>query len=48
MNRLKYYLPQRILQILYNSLILSHLNSNITAWGLVLRRTNCADFKNGH
>ena len=33
MNRLKHYLPQRILQILYNSLILSHLNSNITAWG---------------
>ena len=33
MNRLKQYLPQRILQILYNSLILSHLNSNITAWG---------------
>ena len=35
MNRLKHYLPQRILQILYNSLILSHLNSNITAWGFV-------------
>ena len=33
MNRLKHYLPQRILQIIYNSLILSHLNSNITAWG---------------
>ena len=33
MNRLKHYLPQRILQILYNSLILSHINSNITAWG---------------
>ena len=33
MNRLKHYLPQRILQILYNSLIWSHLNSNITAWG---------------
>ena len=33
MNRLRHYLPQRILQILYNSLILSHLNSNITAWG---------------
>ena len=33
MNRLKHFLPQRILQILYNSLILSHLNSNITAWG---------------
>ena len=33
MNRLKHYLPQRILQILYNTLILSHLNSNITAWG---------------
>ena len=33
MNRLKHYLPQRILQILYNSLILSHLNNNITAWG---------------
>ena len=31
MNRLKHYLPQRIFQILYNSLILSHLNSNITA-----------------
>ena len=35
MNRLKHYLPQRILQILYNYLILSHLNSNITAWGFV-------------
>ena len=33
MNRLKHYLPQSVLQILYNSLILSHLNSNITAWG---------------
>ena len=34
MNRLRHYLPQRILQILFfNSLILSHLNSNITAWG---------------
>ena len=33
MNRLRHYLPQRILQILYNSLILSHLNRNITAWG---------------
>ena len=32
-NRLRHYLPQRILQILYNSLILSHLNINITAWG---------------
>ena len=32
-KRLKHYLPQRILQILNNSLILSHLNSNITAWG---------------
>ena len=33
MNRLKHYLPQSILQILYNYLILSHLNSNINAWG---------------
>ena len=33
MNRLKQYLPQRILQILYKSLILSSLNSIITAWG---------------
>ena len=33
MNRLIHYLPQRMLQILYNSLILSHLNRNITAWG---------------
>ena len=33
MNRLRHYLPERILQILYNSLILSHLNRNITAWG---------------
>ena len=31
MNRLKHYLPQRIFQIFYNSLILSYLNSNITA-----------------
>ena len=35
MNHLKHYLPQSILQILYNSLILSYLNSNITAWGFV-------------
>ena len=33
MNPLKYNLQKRILQILYNSLTLSHLNSNITAWG---------------
>ena len=33
MNRLRNYLPQRILQILYNSLILPHLNRNITACG---------------
>ena len=33
MNRLRHYLPQRILQILYNYLIFVHLNRNITAWG---------------
>ena len=45
MNRLKHYLPQRILQMLYNSFILSNPTSNLRG---VLRRTNCADFKNGH
>ena len=38
MNRLKHYLPQSVLQILYNSLILSHLNSNITAWGFAAHK----------
>jgi hypothetical protein len=30
---LKYYLPTHILVMIYNSLILSHLNYNITIWG---------------
>ena len=38
MNRFKHYLPQSVLQILYNSLILSHLNSNITAWGFAAHK----------
>ena len=38
MNRLKHYLPQRILQKLYSSLILSHLNRNITAWGFAAHK----------
>ena len=35
---LKHYLPKRILHILYNSLILSHLNRNVTSWGFASQR----------
>ena len=38
MNSLKHYLPKRILHILYNSLILSHLNRNVTSWGFASQR----------
>ena len=33
MNRLKRYLPQNILRILYNSLILPHIQYSILVWG---------------
>ena len=33
LSMLKYYLPTKILLILYNSLILSHLNYGINLWG---------------
>ena len=33
MNRLKWYLPQNILHIVYNSLILPHSNYSILVWG---------------
>ena len=33
LNRLKYYLPLEIKKLLYNSLILSHLNYAILLWG---------------
>ena len=33
MNRLKWYLPQNMLQTIYNSLILSHIIYSILVWG---------------
>ena len=33
MNRLKYIYPQPILHILYNTLILPHLNYCVIVWG---------------
>ena len=33
LSRLKYFLPQKILKMIYNSLFLAHLNYGITAWG---------------
>ena len=33
LSRLKHYVPELILKIIYNSLFLSHLNYGITAWG---------------
>ena len=33
LSRLKHYVPVLILKIIYNSLFLSHLNYEITAWG---------------
>ena len=33
LSRLKHYVPVLILEIIYNSLFLSHLNYGITAWG---------------
>ena len=33
LSRLNYYVPVLILKIIYNSLFLSHLNNEITAWG---------------
>ena len=33
LSRLKHYVPVLILNIIYNSLFLSHLNYGITAWG---------------
>ena len=35
MNRLKFYLPSRILLTLYNSLVLPYLNYSILTWGSV-------------
>lgn len=37
-NKIKYTLPQNILIILYNSLITSHLNYCLLAWGFELKR----------
>ena len=33
LSRLTHYVPVLILKIIYNSLLLSHLNYGITAWG---------------
>ena len=33
MNRMKHFLPQHILQLLYNSLVLPHLQYGILCWG---------------
>ncbi len=33
LNKLKYFLPLKFLSLIYNSLILSHLNFGILAWG---------------
>ena len=38
MNRLKRYLPTKILRVLYNSLILPHLQYAILSWGSKLSR----------
>ena len=38
MNRLKRYLPTKILRVLYNSLILPHLQYGILSWGFKLSR----------
>jgi hypothetical protein len=38
MKRLKNYLPLSILKLMYDSLILSHLQFNITAWGFESKR----------
>ena len=38
MNRLKHELPYNALKMIYNSLILSHMQFNITAWGYDFNR----------
>ena len=38
MNRLKHELPYNALKMIYNSLILSHMQFNITAWGYDVNR----------
>ena len=39
-NRLKYYLPSRILLTLYNSLVLPYLNYSILTWGSFSSKCN--------
>ena len=40
LNKLKYFLPLTVKLILYNSLILPHLNYGIMIWGYKCDRTN--------
>ena len=40
LNKLKYFLPLPVKLILYNSLILPHLNYGITIWGYKFDRIN--------
>ena len=38
LNRLKHYLPLNIKKLMYNSLVLSHLNYGILLWGFTGER----------
>ncbi len=40
LNKLKHFLPLKCLILIYNSLILSHLNFGILAWGYQCDRIN--------
>ena len=38
LTKLKHFLPQDILQIIYNALFQSHINYGITSWGATVER----------